>query len=32
MDNNRNWFFVIQNGPIALYNTYQIMLDALEER
>jgi hypothetical protein len=32
LSNDRNWFFVIHNGPTALYNTYLSMIDALEQR
>ncbi|GAX73193.1 hypothetical protein CEUSTIGMA_g646.t1 [Chlamydomonas eustigma] len=32
LHNDRNWYFIIHNGPTALYNTYLSMIDALEQR
>ena len=32
LSNNRNWFFVIQNGPTALYKAYLTMVNALATR
>ena len=32
LSNHRNWFFVIRNGPTALYRAYLTMVNALATR